>query len=386
MSDTHVFRSDDTDIAGMAIACDPPADEVPVHIFRSGSHPEMTSGRRFTFSDADIAGMASVYDPAVHEAPVVIGHPSSDAPAYGWIKSISAKNGNLVAQLHQLDPAFCELLSSHRYKKVSASFYAPYSPGNPVPGRYYLRHVGFLGATPPAVKGLKQIAFAEGDDVVEFSDWQDDGLVMQLSHLLSQAEKKQIPDNPPQEKARSFSEGHTATPKEEIPKVDKETETETLTRIQAENDALKKQVAAQNAAAARAAADSRHAASVAFAEQLISEAKLAPAGKGVLVAVLDALSGGEEGQENSLMYAEGSNNKPLAAAFCDLLTACTPVLHFAEVAGKNMAATLQTGDLAFAEADPSRLALHNQACGLAKSENMTYEAAVKRLIQRIKNV
>jgi hypothetical protein len=33
-------------------------------------------------------------------------------------------------------------------------------PSNPYPDIYYLKHVGFLGAAAPAVKGLKEPAFA----------------------------------------------------------------------------------------------------------------------------------------------------------------------------------------------------------------------------------
>ncbi|MFS2072756.1 hypothetical protein ACEN9D_28795 [Pseudomonas sp. CT11-2] len=40
-----------------------------------------------------------------------------------------------------------------------------------MPGVYYLRHVGFLGAQPPAVKGLRPIELAEGEPgVIEFSE------------------------------------------------------------------------------------------------------------------------------------------------------------------------------------------------------------------------
>ena len=56
---------------------------------------------------------------------------------------------------------------------MSASFYLPDSPSNPKPGVLYLRHVGFLGAQPPSVKGLKQVSFSEQEEgVVEFADWQ----------------------------------------------------------------------------------------------------------------------------------------------------------------------------------------------------------------------
>ncbi|MDL6388248.1 peptidase, partial [Escherichia coli] len=72
-----------------------------------------------------------------------------------------------------LDPQFAEMVTDGRFKKVSASFYLPDSPSNPKPGVLYLRHVGFLGAQPPSVKGLKQVSFSEQEEgVVEFADWQ----------------------------------------------------------------------------------------------------------------------------------------------------------------------------------------------------------------------
>ena len=56
------------------------------------------------------------------------------------------------------------------YKKISASFFSTDSPRYPAPGTLYLRHVGFLGAQPPAVKGLAGVTFGEGEEgVVQFA-------------------------------------------------------------------------------------------------------------------------------------------------------------------------------------------------------------------------
>ena len=66
---------------------------------------------------------------------------------------------------------FRSLVRDGRFPKVSASFYKPDYPKNPKPGVYYLRHVGFLGAHPPALPGLKPIEFAAADEgcvTVEF--------------------------------------------------------------------------------------------------------------------------------------------------------------------------------------------------------------------------
>lgn len=146
----------------------------PIHISRPGTHVD-SAGREWTFTEADFAASAAAYDPAKHEAPIVVGHPRHDLPAYGWVKSLSAGSDGLTADPAQVDAAFSELVQAGRFKKVSASFFPPNSPNNPVPGVWYVRHVGFLGAQPPAVKGLRQIEFADADDdivTVEFSEAQ----------------------------------------------------------------------------------------------------------------------------------------------------------------------------------------------------------------------
>ena len=130
---------------------------------------------------------ANAYDPARHEAPLVIGHPRADAPAWGWVGGLTADGGGLFAAPRQLDPAFAEMVRAGRFKKVSASFYTPDSPHNPVPGVYYLRHVGFLGAQPPAVKGLAPVNFAEGDTeegCVSFDFAESPGLLRWLADLF----------------------------------------------------------------------------------------------------------------------------------------------------------------------------------------------------------
>ena len=144
-----------------------------IQIFRPGTFTPM-SGSEITFSEDDVAGIAKTYNPQVHHAPIVVGHPKHDDPAYGWVSNLSFSDGHLVAELDEVDAAFAEAVSEGRYKRVSAAFYVPSNPNNPMPGQYYLKHVGFLGGMPPAVKGLKPVteaAFASDNDlVVEFGD------------------------------------------------------------------------------------------------------------------------------------------------------------------------------------------------------------------------
>lgn len=142
----------------------------PIQIFRLGRHVD-TNGQSVAFSSADLDAIVASYDPKVHEAPIVLGHPKDNDPAFGWVKGLARKGDTLEAVPDQVETSFAEAVKEGRYKKVSASFYKPNAPNNPKPGSYYLRHVGFLGAMPPAVKGLRSVEFADNaDDCVSFEE------------------------------------------------------------------------------------------------------------------------------------------------------------------------------------------------------------------------
>lgn len=376
-----------------------------IHIFRAGTHTDM-HGRRINFSDADLNEIAQNYNPALHEAPIVVGHPKTDAPSYAWVSGIKKDRDGLKAEPRDIDPQFAELVKNRRYSKVSASFYCPDSPGNPTPGKYYLRHVGFLGAQPPAIKGLKSVSFAEDEEgVVEFADWSLQTTATLFSRIrdffISQfgLEKTDsvMPDYlidslrddatrtttadvtpafsdpvgiPAEDAIQPVAEKPAPTPPEDTA-VDKELQV----KLEQENADLKRQLDERNKAEAQRVATERHNANVAFADSLVSDARLAPAGKGLVVAVLDALGDGE----SPVSFSENGSEQPLVEAFKAQMQKARPLLDFGEVA---------TGDRTdraaipaeFAEADPVRLELHTKAVALAQAENITYEAAVARLM------
>jgi hypothetical protein len=136
-----------------------------VEIMRAGTHTS-SSGDRVTFTDDDLEAIARAYNPQYSEAPVVIGHPVENGPAYGWVKALEAVGGRLLATL-DLVPEFVEAVRQGLFKKRSASIYHDLDGK----GRY-LRHVGFLGAMPPAVKALSDINLAESQPsaTFEFAD------------------------------------------------------------------------------------------------------------------------------------------------------------------------------------------------------------------------
>jgi len=136
-----------------------------IEVFRGGDY-----GDKGNYSRADLEAVARNYDADVHEAPICVGHPETNAPAYGWVQELAVfaeRAPVLMAKLCQVDPAFEALVKAGRFKKRSVAFY------NDLGGRgLYLRHLGFLGAQPPEVKGLKSVfhdADSKGAVEVEFN-------------------------------------------------------------------------------------------------------------------------------------------------------------------------------------------------------------------------
>lgn len=366
-----------------------------LHIFKAGTHTDM-HGNRIQFSEAAVAAMVQAYDPALYDAPIVVGHPALDAPAYGWVKSLVAQGTDVLAEPQDVDPAFAELVAQKRYKNISACFYSPDAPGNPKPGNWYLRHIGFLGAQPPAIKGLKPAAFSEAEKgVVEFADWNSTtsaSLFARLRDFLiekfgREATEAALPAwqidalrdaGQESDSVRpAFTENTPAAPTPSIPPTTEDNtvdEKETL-RLAQENADLKCQLEARRQADSQAEQRQRHEMNAAFADGLVSEGRLAPAAKNVVVALLDAVEGGDQ----PVAFSEGSLTQPLGEAFRAVLKISPPLVCFSEVATKTRG-TPSGQSVEFADADPVALALHQKAQALATSENISYEAAVKRCL------
>ncbi|ECI5747499.1 hypothetical protein D5P88_15910 [Salmonella enterica subsp. enterica] len=128
-------------------------------IFRAGAHLAM-EGRPLIFTGHDLQLTADAYNAAERPAPLVLGHPADDQPAMGQVRGMFVRGDTLYAQTVASE-SLASLVRAGRYRHVSACFYTPSTAGNPAPGAYYLKHVGFLGAQPPAVKGMAPPEFGE---------------------------------------------------------------------------------------------------------------------------------------------------------------------------------------------------------------------------------
>ena len=368
-------------------------------IFKSGTRTD-NNGRTVTITDADVAQAATAYDPKLHEAPLVIGHPKTDAPAYGWVGGLHADGGVLSADFAQMDDDFVGLVQSGRYKKVSASFYPPDSPSNPKPGSWYLRHVGFLGAQPPAVKGLSAINFAEDDVYVEFSEYAHrraasifrrlrEWLIEQYDtatadKVVADWEIRDIEESAdwkPEPPTPAFAD--PATPTDPETHENKETPMSPEEQLAAEK-AAREQAEAKAAAAEaelkrlqdeqdRDLREGKHEQNAEFAEALVKEGRLKPADKALMVQVLDFA---DYPEQTSVEFGEGSTIGEALRQFLRGLPEVLPSGHHAKGA-----APAATGGLSadFAEAaNPDALSHHERAVALAAKEGIPYEEAARR--------
>jgi hypothetical protein len=294
----------------------------PIKIFKVGKHTSV-QGVSKDYTRDMLATCVAAYNPQTHEAPLVVGHPKTDDPAMGWVDHLElSDDGYLLAYPKQIDAEFAESVNAGKHNKVSASFYLPDSQANPTPGKLYLRHVGFLGAQPPAVKGLGTVQFSENEDgVVDFADW-GHSLAADLFRKirewlidekgLEDADKiipnwlveslREYADRNPAEVAASFTEfaseiGIVLQQKDDpAPAADHAEVTKTAREIE-----LEQQLATAEASlAAQALAEQQSVASD-FAESLVEAGQLPPKVKDKAIALLVA----SHASDQIVSFAEG---------------------------------------------------------------------------------
>jgi hypothetical protein len=331
-----------------------------LQIFKPGRHTAM-SGDVLEFSEADLVATAKAYDPAKHEAPLVVGHPRTDDPAYGWVQSLHSDGHAIEAGTKEVDPAFAELVNTKKFKKISASFYAPDAPNNPVPGVYYLRHVGFLGAAAPAVKGLRTPSFAAAEvGVVEFSEWDDvtnaslwrsmrewfigkfglqeadkviPGYQVQSLEQAAQDEVREAAaESASGADTNNLVAGNLAAPAFSAP--EPAVTPAQAQALETENARLKADLAAAQATQRQARLAAAHAENVAFAEGLVAQGRLPKGHLDIVVAELDH----HAAQPAPVEFGETGARKPLVTELKAMLAALPVRVEFGEVATAGRAA------------------------------------------------
>lgn len=317
----------------------------PIESLKPGRFTAM-GGQVVEFSEADLAAMAAAYDPAVYRAPIVAGHPKHDDPAYGWVDALrySPETQRLLSVPGDVDPAFAELVRRKKFRAVSLSVYLPDSPANPKPGVFYPRHLGFLGAMPPAVKGLREASLSDSEEgVIELSEWDDvtnAGLWRRLREWLigqfgqDTADKiipgfdvQSLEQAASQEVAEAAAEA-AAGPAFSDPQSGGKSNMGIQTTDLAEREA---EIARREAELQRREAAATRQAHAEFAESLVQAGKLPPADKAGLVEFMASLDG-----EATLEFSEGDETvtTPSSAWLKSFLSRRLPkTIEFSELSG-----------------------------------------------------
>jgi hypothetical protein len=369
----------------------------PIHAFRAGRHTAM-SGAVIEFSAQDLAASAAAYDPKVYPAPIVVGHPAIDAPAYGWVASLQSEGEDLYVHPDQVEAQFADLVSEGRYKRVSMSWFPPAHPRNPVPGVYYPKHLGFLGAAAPAVAGLKPVELSADDEgcvTVEFGEldgWMLRNIFRRFREWLIESagmetadriipdysiESIELPDAPQAMPAYSEpTQGESMTPEEKA----------RLDALEAENARLKAEAdvaaaktaefADREAALAAREAEARAGEVAEFADGLVKAGRVLPRDRDGLVAYLSGADAIEFAESDATVQ------KPAADWLRGFLSALPVQVDFAE-RGAPEGDGAAGGAASFAApdgyaVDPGAMDLHRRAVAYQTAHAGTdYLAAVK---------
>lgn len=346
-----------------------------------------SNGTERNFSAEDLQATADAYDTSLHEAPIVVGHPKHDTPAYGWIKGVRFEDGELKFEADQVNPEFAEMHRSGAFRKHSAALYPPDDPRNPKPGVWYPRHLGFLGATPPAIKGLPQTEFGEKDEpvLIEFGEVNSDGLIDVLrdtfrrireyvlersgreeadrvmpSWQIDDVERRVTPEEP--ESQTQFSEDPS------MPE-DKDTAAKAAEEIERREQAIK----AREEAIAREEAKRRRASAVEFAEQLADKGRILPRHQPMVTELMLALPAEE------VEFAEGDETRKESpdALFREFLESLPEAIEFGEKSGDDLPDVSASFNVPpGCVVDPERAALMSKAKAYQRQNGCEFSEAV----------
>ncbi len=303
-----------------------------IEIFKGG--PQTDSAGVTHDGDALIDAAVKRFDAAA-KPPVVLGHPATDSPAYGWVEALAAKAAGGVKSLWaDISPveALKDWVNAGLYRNRSAAFYSD--------GR--LRHVGFLGGAPPAVRGLAPLpAFADEGGVIEFVDGFDrsdrsdrsdgsnrdkGGFAMNFSEFMNAINifKKMggkdedidliapaiAPATPPAQ-GKTFTEADVEAARQDAAKEAREAAEAKF----AEAETARKK-------------EARAAEIKAFCEAGVEKGTIAPAWVAAgIVAFMERLDAGEV-----LAFAEGAEKKTPDAWFREFLSTLPKLIEFKEIA------------------------------------------------------
>lgn len=132
-----------------------------VEIFRAGTQTS-SNGTTQTFSETDLDQMVANHS-SDHAIPHVITHNEMYSPfSYASGKELKREGKSLYVKSDQVEPQFSKLLEEGRLFNRSIRL-------TPAEQGYQVAHIAWLGAEPPAVKGMAPVSFADTASGLDFA-------------------------------------------------------------------------------------------------------------------------------------------------------------------------------------------------------------------------
>jgi hypothetical protein len=357
----------------------PKGEEMKLEIFKTGKHQD-SEGRVKEWTTDDLDVIASKYNEQKdHQAPVVIGHPQDNAPAFGWVEKVWRDGQTLFAEIKETVPEFIDWIKKGLYKKRSISLYPDLT----------LRHIGFLGAQPPAVKGLSdKIQFKDSKDnlIYEFKDWRWDTLANILRNL-----REWIIELKGVEEADKVIPAYSVDDIKTEPQIDqsandfKEENMNELEEVKKQLAEKEKQLIAKEMelqtlckAIAEKEKENRTKEYAQFCEAIIKDGKILPKDKDIIMAFLEMLH-----NQGDYKFSENETIN-CAKKFKDFLEGLPKQIDFAEKATKDKCAASTSANKAGLNGkfDAERAAIHIKAIEYMEAHPGTsYAVAVEKIIK-----
>ncbi len=351
-----------------------------VEVFRSGTHEDSAKNVR-VWSHADLDQIIDNHSPD-HPAPIGVGHPEADAPAYGWAQALKREGDVLLAKFNQVQPAFADLVREGRYRNRSVKIVRGANG-------LQLAHVGFLGAAPPAIEGLKPMLH-QGSAAGETYEF---GMAAQTDSAWRRLRDRVVAffdtfDEASLPASFSKSETHKAAPTATDPKMET-TVTAPAIFTQADLDAEKTATASERTkreAAEKQVSEFRKADALksaqAFVTGLVKANKLLPA---QAIGAAEFLAVEDEASTFEFSVGDGAGAEKKTAKRGEFLRALLDSLPVQIKTGRAQAGTDTDAGAAAstftaaagAVVDPAQLAIHDKAMHYAAEHKCDYLTAVK---------
>jgi len=390
-----------------------------IEVFKAGTWTD-SSGNTRTWTEQDIDKIIEKYNSQRdHEAPVVIGHPKDNAPAYGWVERLEKRGQSIWAKIKPTVQDFVDWVRQGLYKKVSISLYPD----------LLLRHIGFLGAMPPAVKGLQIPQFSDAEYseyTMDFRKWtQEERDKLAKGEIKGEfaGPDQSFPIAGPEDVGDAWNlSGHAENPDQirlniiriakkygwvsalpksarqwakehnidlmEVQMEEKLKELETqlkekekaLAEFAERDKAKEEEIAKLREEIARIEKEKRQIEFNSFCEDLIKEGKLTPAMKPAVIDFLEILHGFEEYEFSE---GEGKVKAKPGERFKTFLKGLPKVIEYGEKATKDKVGQTKTIDFeADGKVDEERMELHKKALQyMEKNQGISYIDALKKVIK-----